>query len=362
MGPMFSLASLTLAGLFCVSFYATASAKSDHWAGCRGGDRDTRIASCTKIISRGNRETKRNQIITYINRGSAYRENGDFDHAIADLEKALKLDPKSATALTERASIYHAKGDLEHARQDLEAVLTLDPQFVLAKEALDDVNRLIAKSATPPPAPVPAAPAVPATFAIPDRLIVLAVGLLLIIFIVWFFWLKHAIGRGTEAIIFSSRWLVAPFLFGLIVGLAALLYKFMVELAEFVLQLRAVPDSELIIGLLRLVDLSLVGNLILIVICSSYENFVRPINPADHPNLPTGLIKIGFSNLKQKLLGSIVAITAVYVLEWFMDIDQHADTIKLTWVVGILIAFAVVMLLLAIADRLSSGGVHKDPL
>ena len=99
MGPMFSLASLTLAGLFCVSFCATASAKSDHWAGCRGGDRDTRIASCTKIISRGNRETKRNQIIAYINRGSAYRENGDFDHAIADLEKALKLDPKSATAL-----------------------------------------------------------------------------------------------------------------------------------------------------------------------------------------------------------------------------------------------------------------------
>ena len=44
--------------------------------------------------------------------------------------------------------------------------------------------------------------------------------------------------------------------------------------------------------------------------------------------MPTGLIKIGFSNLKQKLLGSIVAITAVYVLEWFMDIDQRPDTIK----------------------------------
>jgi hypothetical protein len=33
--------------------------------------------------------------------------------------------------------------------------------------------------------------------------------------------------------------------------------------------------------------------------------WLRPINPADHPNLPTGLIKIGFSNLKQKLLGSV---------------------------------------------------------
>jgi hypothetical protein len=38
-----------------------------------------------------------------------------------------------------------------------------------------------------------------------------------------------------------------------------------------------------------------------------------------------------------------------------MDIDQHADATKLTWVVGILIALAVAMLVLAIADRVSGG-------
>ena len=69
-----------------------------------------------------------------------------------------------------------------------------------------------------------------------------------------------------------------------------------------------------------------------------------------------GLIKIGFSDLKEKLLDSIVAIAAVNVLEWFMDIDRHADNVKLTWVVGILIAFAVAMLVLAIADRVSTAG------
>jgi uncharacterized membrane protein YqhA len=39
---------------------------------------------------------------------------------------------------------------------------------------------------------------------------------------------------------------------------------------------------------------------------------------------------------KQKLLGSIVAIAAVIVLEWFMDIDQHTDNTNL---VDILMAF-----------------------
>src|SRR6185295_4353233 len=107
---------------------------------------------------------------------------------------------------------------------------------------------------------------------------------------------------------------------------------------------------------LTLVDLALTANLIVIVIASSYENFVAPIDPDRHPDWPEGLVRIGFAGLKQKLLGSIVAIAAVNVLEWFMDIEQHADNTKLAWVVGILMAFAIAMLILAIADRVSSAG------
>jgi uncharacterized membrane protein YqhA len=62
---------------------------------------------------------------------------------------------------------------------------------------------------------------------------------------------------------------------------------------------------------------------------------------------------------KQKLLGSIVAIAAVIVLEWFMDIDQHTDNTNLSWVVDILMAFAVAMLVLVIADRVSSPDANK---
>jgi uncharacterized membrane protein YqhA len=52
-----------------------------------------------------------------------------------------------------------------------------------------------------------------------------------------------------EAIIVNSRWLVAPFLLGLIVGLAALIYKFILKLLEFITELHSAVPTEVIVGL-----------------------------------------------------------------------------------------------------------------
>jgi uncharacterized protein (TIGR00645 family) len=166
----------------------------------------------------------------------------------------------------------------------------------------------------------------------------------------------NQIARWIEFVAFSSRWLVVPFLLGLIVGVAALVFKFALKLVEFVLHVQAADSTEIITGLLGLVDLALTANLVVIVICSSYENFVAPIDYAEHTGWPPGLVRVGFAGLKQKILGSIVAIAAVNVLEWFADIDRQADSVKLAWVVAILLTFAVTMVLLAIADRLNRDG------
>jgi uncharacterized protein (TIGR00645 family) len=170
----------------------------------------------------------------------------------------------------------------------------------------------------------------------------------------------NVIKRAIESLVFLSRWLLAPFLIGLIIGVVALLGSFCLKLFDFAIKVRTAGPAEVMVGILNLVDLTLIANLIVIVICSSYDNFLAPIDPAKHPSWPEGLIKIGFSGLEQKLLGSIVAITAVSVLEWFMDIDQHVNAQKLGWVVGILIALASAMLIVAIADRVSrtSDGKH----
>jgi uncharacterized protein (TIGR00645 family) len=172
--------------------------------------------------------------------------------------------------------------------------------------------------------------------------------------------LMNRIARAIEMVVLHGRWLVTPFLLGLIVGLGALLYTFVIKLVSFLTQIQRISEEEVIVGILKLVDLSLTANLLLIVVCSSYENFVARIDPASQIRWPEGLIGIGFSGMKQKLLGSIVAIAAVNVLEWFIDIDRSVDNTKLGWAVGILLAFATVMLVLAFADRLDETQRKKS--
>jgi len=62
---------------------------------------------------------------------------------------------------------------------------------------------------------------------------------------------------------------------------------------------------------------------------------------------------IDFSGLKQKVLASIVAISAVQVLKAFMNLDATLNTERLAWLVGIHVVFVVSTLLLAWSDRIS---------
>src|ERR1700735_2815607 len=162
-------------------------------------------------------------------------------------------------------------------------------------------------------------------------------------------------GRYIQASILFSRWLLAPFLLGLLLCLLLLLYRFFADLFVLAIQLRQMNWHDLVTNVLNLVDLALTANLILIVIFSSYENFIRRIDPAEHPDWPEGLTQVDFSELKQKLLGSIVGIAAVDALAWYFDLEKEPDTSKLIWVMGFPLVFALVMLILAAADWLSDN-------
>jgi uncharacterized protein (TIGR00645 family) len=158
-------------------------------------------------------------------------------------------------------------------------------------------------------------------------------------------------GRYIQAAIFFSRWLLAPFLLGLLCCMLLLIYRFFGDLFALVISLPGLNWHDLVTGVLNLVDLALTANLILIVIFSSYENFIRRINAADHPDWPEGLTQVDFGALKQKLLGSIVGISSVDALAWYFDLENNADTSKLGWALAFPFTFVVIMLMLAIADR-----------
>jgi uncharacterized protein (TIGR00645 family) len=162
--------------------------------------------------------------------------------------------------------------------------------------------------------------------------------------------------RGLESLIFNSRWMMAPFYLGLVVSLAVLLLKFLMLLWEFVLHAPGAKETDIILGVLSLIDVSLTGNLILIVVFSGYENFVSKIDPGGHPDWPEWMTKVNFAGLKQKLLASIVAISAIQVLKAFMNIDAVFDAQRLGWLVGVHLVFVFSALMLALSDRW--GGDH----
>jgi len=164
----------------------------------------------------------------------------------------------------------------------------------------------------------------------------------------------NPVERGLESLLFNSRWLMAPFYLGLVVSLAVLLFKFGLLLWEFILHAPLAKESDIILGVLSLIDVSLTGNLILIVVFSGYENFVSRIDPGGHPDWPEWMTKVDFAGLKQKLLASIVAISAIQVLKAFMNIDAAFDATKLGWLVGVHLVFVVSTLVLALSDRWGS--------
>ena len=163
---------------------------------------------------------------------------------------------------------------------------------------------------------------------------------------------RRPIGRGIQRAMFLSRWLMAPFLFGLICSVVLIAIRFFIDLFSLAIRLPGEPWQVLVVSVLNLIDLTLTANLILIVAFSAYENYIGKGDPADHPDWPPGLIDIDFSAVKQKLLGSIAGIAAVDALAWYLDLENQADTAKFGWVVAFPLMFVAAMALLALADWL----------
>lgn len=159
------------------------------------------------------------------------------------------------------------------------------------------------------------------------------------------------IERYIEKGLFASRWLMAPFYIGLSMVLAGLLYSFLLELIHFLSAVPHLTQTEVVLGVLSLIDLSLAGNLMLIVIFSGYDNFVSSVTEIgdDQPNWRG---TVDFATLKLKLISSIVAISSIHLLRNFMDetVDKADMKIKIMTI----LTFVVIGLMLALMDYISS--------
>lgn len=170
---------------------------------------------------------------------------------------------------------------------------------------------------------------------------------------------KPNIEKRFERGLFASRWLMAPMYLGLIVALAMLAVVLVRELIYYVPQVFTMSSEDVILTVLTLVDLTLAGNLLLIVLFSGYENFVSKLDIGETEDRPSWMGTVDFSGLKMKLIASIVAISAIDLLKRFMQIgDARADEPfsepHLFWLVTIHLTFVASGVLLALMDWLTA--------
>jgi len=163
---------------------------------------------------------------------------------------------------------------------------------------------------------------------------------------------RHPFERIIESALYLSRWLLAPIYLGLSVAVFALGIKFFQELLHVAGHILEMPESDVVLTALSLIDLTLVGSLILMVMFSGYENFVSRIDLAESDQKLEWLGKLDSNTLKLKVAASIVAISSIHLLRVFMELRQIPNE-KLLWYVVLHMSFVVSALLMALLDRIA---------
>ena len=173
--------------------------------------------------------------------------------------------------------------------------------------------------------------------------------------------IKPRLETAFERLLFRSRWLMAPIYLGLVAALFMLLVMFLRELIHYVPAVFApygtMTANDGILVVLTLVDLSLAGNLLLIVLFSGYENFVSKLDLEGETDRPPWMGTVDFSGLKMKLIASIVAISGIQLLKTFLNIGKAGYELnpdEAMWGVIIHLTFVTSGVLLALMDWLTA--------
>ena len=154
-----------------------------------------------------------------------------------------------------------------------------------------------------------------------------------------------------EKIIFASRWLQAPLYAGLIVGGVLYAYKYIVELVHLCANITKITETALMLGILTLVDITMVANLLIMVIIGGYSTFVSRIDIDKHEDKPEWLQKIDAGTLKVKLAGALVGISGIHLLITFINIKSY-ESEHVMWQVIIHVVFLLSSVMLAWSERI----------
>ena len=169
--------------------------------------------------------------------------------------------------------------------------------------------------------------------------------------------LKHSHSPGSrveyvfETIVFASRWIQAPLYGGLIVAELLYAYKFLVELWEMIRHIDQQQETVFMLGVLGLIDVTMVANLLTMVIIGGYATFVSKLDLEGHADRPDWLTHIDPGTIKIKLAASLIGISSIHLLKSFVDI-AHENLEHIKWKIFIHLTFLGSAILLAWTDKI----------
>lgn len=161
----------------------------------------------------------------------------------------------------------------------------------------------------------------------------------------------NRVEQAFEFLVFGSRWIQAPLYGGLIVAELLYAFKFLLELWEMGKHFKQLEETKFMLGVLGLIDVTMVANLLTMVIIGGYATFVSKLDLDTHPDRPEWLTHVDPGTIKIKLAASLVGISSIHLLKSFVDIaNENPDHVK--WKIFIHMTFLGSAILLAYTDKM----------
>jgi uncharacterized protein (TIGR00645 family) len=162
---------------------------------------------------------------------------------------------------------------------------------------------------------------------------------------------NNLIEKALETVVFASRWIQAPLYAGLIVAELLYAYKFLIELWEMAIHIQQLEETKFMLGVLGLIDVTMVANLLTMVVIGGYATFVSKLDLETHPDRPDWLTHVDPGTIKIKLAASLIGISSIHLLKSFVDIANE-DTEHVKWKIFIHMTFLGSAILLAWTDKI----------
>lgn len=167
--------------------------------------------------------------------------------------------------------------------------------------------------------------------------------------------LKPIIGQ----LFFTGRWLQLPLYVGLLVILAAYVYRYLLELGHLMTHINSFDDTRIMLGVLDLIDVVMIANLLIMVVLGGYETFVSKLELNAHPDQPEWLDHLDAGAMKIKLALALVGISSIHLLRTFIDPLKQSNY-AVMWQVVIHLTLLLSVLTIAFTNRLLANDSHVE--